>query len=166
LCRPAGVPDLSRAESTVKSWQRLSGFFLLVVAAVVIQQSIFVLRLFDAGQPGSGFMPFGLGVILAVLAAALILKNLGSDPAKRRFFPEAWGRPVVALAIMVAFTAGFNWLGAVVSVCLLVAAWLLIIERKQPLLAIFLGIATGVVVYVVFELALQAPFPRGTLFGG
>lgn len=150
----------------MKSWQRAAGVFLLIVAAVVIQQSIFVLRLFDAGQPGSGFMPFGLGVILAVLSGALILRNLGSDPAKHRFFSEAWYRPVVALAIMVAFTAGFNWLGAVASVCILVAAWLLIIEHKQPVLAIFLGIATGAVVYLVFELALQAPFPRGTLFGG
>ena len=55
------------------------GYFLLAVAALVIQQSIWVLRLFDHGQPGSGFMPFGLGVILAILAVCLIAANLGPD---------------------------------------------------------------------------------------
>jgi len=33
----------------------------LALAGLVIQQSVWVLRLFDHGQPGSGFMPFGLG---------------------------------------------------------------------------------------------------------
>jgi putative tricarboxylic transport membrane protein len=150
----------------VKSWQRIGGVFLLIVAAVVIQQSVYVLRLFDAGQPGSGFMPFGLGVVLAVLSVLLIVRNLGRDDKRAPFFGSAWLRPALALAIMVGFTLAFNWLGAVLSVCLLVAAWLMAIERKGVLLSVATGIATGVVVYVVFELALQAPFPRGDLFGG
>jgi hypothetical protein len=144
----------------------VAGIFLLIVAVVVIQQSVFVLRLFDAGQPGSGFMPFGLGILLAVLSVLLIFKNLGANTVTQRFFGEAWLRPVLALAIMVAFTLGFNWLGAVASVCLLVLAWLLIIEQKSPVLSVVVGVVTGAVVYLVFELALQAPFPRGTLFGG
>ncbi len=150
----------------VRSSQRTAGLFLLLIAAVVIQQSVFVLRLFDAGQPGSGFMPFGLGLILAALSTLLILKNLGSDEAKVRFLGEAWLRPVLALAIMVGFVIGFNWFGAIVSICLLVVLWLLVIEGKRPVLAAFSGVAAGAVIYLVFELALQAPFPRGTLFGG
>jgi hypothetical protein len=150
----------------VKSWQRIGAIFLVIVAAIVIQQSVYVLRLFDAGQPGSGFMPFGLGVILAVLSVLLLLKNLGRDDGKLAFFGSGWLRPVLALAIMVGFALGFNWLGAVLSVCLLVALWLLAIEGKGLIVSIVTGIATGAVVYVVFELALQAPFPRGDLFGG
>lgn len=150
----------------MKSWQRIAGVFLLIVAAVVIQQSVYVLRLFDAGQPGSGFMPFGLGVILAVLSVLLILKNLGREAAKARFFQAGWVRPLLALAIMVGFTAGFDWLGAVVSVCALVVAWLLIIERKGIVVSVVTAVATGTVVYFLFEVALQAPFPRGVLFGG
>ncbi len=150
----------------MRSSQRIAGGSLLLIATVVIQQSLFVLRVFDTGQPGSGFMPFGLGVILAALSTLLILKNLRSDEAKVRFFGEAWIRPVLALAIMVAFVFGFTWLGAIASVCLLVVLWLLAIEGKKPVVAILTGVATGAVVYLVFELALQAPFPRGTLLGG
>ncbi len=151
----------------MKAWQRTTGIVLLVLAAVIIQQSVYVLRIFDGRQPGSGFMPFGLGVVLAVLSVLLVLTNLGPDPVVKRFWaPGAWFRPLLALLVMAAFTAGFNWLGAVASVVVLVAAWLLVLERKPILIALLTGAATGAAVYVLFEVALQAPFPRGTLFGG
>ena len=150
----------------MKSWQRIAGIFLLIVSAIVIQQSVQVLRLFDAGQPGSGFMPFGLGVILAVLSVLLILTHLGPEQTEVRFLAEGWPRPIIALAIMAAFAVGFNWLGAVLGVVILVVAWLLILERKSVVISVATGVLTGAVVYLLFEVALQAPFPRGVLFGG
>ena len=150
----------------MRLWQRSAGIFLLVVSAIVIQQSVHVLRLFDAGQPGSGFMPFGLWVILAVLSVLLILTHLGPEQTEVRFLDEGWLRPIVALAIMAAFTVGFTWLGAVLSVVLLVVAWLLILERKSVLISVVTGAGTGAVIYFLFEVALRAPFPRGVLFGG
>jgi hypothetical protein len=151
----------------VKSWQRTTGLVLLVVAAVVIYQSLYVLRVFDHGQPGSGFMPFALGVVLAVLAILLILAHLGADGARTPFWaPGGWLRPLLGLLAIAGFAAVFDWLGAVVSVVLLVTAWLLVLERKSVVVAVFTGAATGGVVYLVFEVALQAPFPRGVLFGG
>lgn len=150
----------------MKSWQRYAALVLLGTAGVVIYQSLYVLRLTDAGQPGSGFMPFGLGIILAGLATLLLLVNVGRDPTRHPFFGAAWLRPLMALALMGAFAYSFNWLGAVLSVVLLVCIWLLLIERKRVLVAVGSGLATGLVVYVLFEVLLQAPFPAGTLFGG
>jgi putative tricarboxylic transport membrane protein len=151
----------------VKSWQRIAGVFLLIVSAVVIHQSVYVLRIFDARQPGSGFMPLGLGVLLAVLSVILVLTNLGSDPTRRAFWEQGgWFRPALAVIIFLAFAIGFEWLGAIADVILLVVAWLLIVERKRVLVAILTGGLTGAVVYVLFEVALQAPFPRGAIFGG
>ncbi len=151
----------------MKSWQRITGIFLLIVSAVVVHQSVSILRLFDAGQPGSGFMPFGLGVILAVLSVLLIVTHLGRDEVRRPFWERgSWVRPLLATLITIGFIAGFNWLGAVGCVVLLVAGWLLILERKRILVAVFSGVLTGIVVYFLFEVALQAPFPRGVIFGG
>ena len=149
----------------MKSWQRVAGIVLLIVAGVVIQQSVWVLRLFDHGQPGSGFMPFGLGVILAVLAALIILTNLGSDEKPVPFWqPKAWLRPLLSLVIMAAYVIAFDDLGAVTSVVILVTAWLLLLEKKPVWVAALTGVATGLVVYVVFERLLMTPFPRGLLF--
>ena len=149
----------------MKSWQRVAGIVLLIVAGVVIQQSVWVLRLFDHGQPGSGFMPFGLGVILAVLASLIILTNLGSDEKRVPFWqPKAWLRPFLSLVIMAAYVIAFDDLGAVTSVVILVTAWLLLLEKKAVWVAALTGVATGLVVYVVFERLLMTPFPRGLLF--
>lgn len=150
---------------SVKSWQRVAGIFLLIVSAVVIQQSIFVLRLFDRGQPGSGFMPFGLGVVLAILSILIILTHLGPDERRVAFWPSrAWLRPLLAIIIMGVYVIAFDDLGAVTSVVILVLAWLLLLERKSILVAASTGLLTGLVVYLVFELLLMTPFPRGLLF--
>ncbi len=149
----------------MKSWQRYAGFILLVVAGVVIQQSVWVLRLFDHGQPGSGFMPFGLGVILAVLALALILTNLGPDQKRVPFWePKAWLHPLLAVIITAAYIVVFDDLGAITSVVVLVTSWLYFVERKGIVVAAGTGAAAGLVVYLVFARLLQTPFPSGLLF--
>jgi hypothetical protein len=149
----------------MKSWQRYAGVFLLALATLVIQQSVWVLRLFDHGQPGSGFMPFGLGVILAVLAVGLIITNLGTEEQRIPFWePKAWLRPLLAICVTAAYVVVFDDIVAITSVVVLVAGWLLIVERKSLYVSAGTGVLTGLVVYLLFERFLQTPFPRGVLF--
>lgn len=149
----------------MNSWQRVAGSVLLITAAVVIQQSIWVLRLFDHGQPGSGFMPFGLGVILAFLAFLIIVTHRGRDEKRVPFWPsKAWLRPLLAVIIMAVYIVAFDDLGAVTSVVILITSWLLLLEKKSILVSASTAVLTGLVVYLVFELLLMTPFPRGLLF--
>jgi cell division protein FtsW (lipid II flippase) len=149
----------------VKSWQRRSAVFLLLVSIVVIQQSVWVLRLFDHGQPGSGFMPFGLGIILAILSLMLFFNNRGQDEKRTPFWqPKAWLHPLVAIVITAAYIVVFDDIGAMTSVVLLVTGWLLFVEHKSVVVAGITGLLTGLVVYLVFDRLLQTPFPRGILF--
>jgi|ERR1035437_4351029 putative tricarboxylic transport membrane protein len=149
----------------MKSWQRYAGMFLLAVAALVIQQSVWVLRLLDHGQPGSGFMPFGLGVILGVLAICLIATNLGAEEQQVPFWePKAWLRPLLAIFITSVYVVVFDDIGAITSVVVLVMCWLFFVERKGALVSASTGVLTGLVVYLLFERFLQTPFPRGLLF--
>lgn len=149
----------------MKSWQRYAGVFFLAVAALAIQQSVWVLRLFDHGQPGSGFMPFGLGVILGVLAVCLIATNLGPEERQVPFWePRAWLRPLLAICITAVYVVVFDDIGAITSVVVLVTGWLLLVEHKSAVISASTGVLTGLVVYLVFERFLQTPFPRGFLF--
>ena len=149
----------------MKSWQRYAGVFLLALAGLVIQQSVWVLRLMDHGQPGSGFMPFGLGVILAVLAISLIATNLGPEEEQVPFWkPKAWLHPLLAIVITVVYAIVFDDIGAITSVVVLVTGWLLLVEHKGVVVSAATGLATGLVVYLVFDRFLQTPFPRGLLY--
>ncbi len=149
----------------MKSWQRYAGFFLLAVAALVIQQSIWVLRLFDHGQPGSGFMPFGLGVILAILAFCLVATNRGSDERRIPFWErKAWLHPLLAVGITAIYIVVFDDIGAITSVVVLVMCWLLFVERKGVIVSAGTGLLAGLAVHLVFGRLLQTPFPQGILF--
>lgn len=149
----------------MKSWQRYAGVFLILIAAGVIQQSVWKLGLLDHGQPGAGFMPFGLGVILAVLAAMLIFTSRGRDEKAVPFWePHAWVQPLVAIIITVLYIIVFDDLGAITSVVVLVSSWLLFVARKGAVVALGVGLASGLVVWLVFARLLQTPFPEGLLF--
>jgi len=149
----------------MKSWQRYAGVFFLAVAAVAIQQSVWVLRLFDHGQPGSGFMPFGLGVILGILAICLIVTSRGPQERQVPFWePKAWLHPLLAVIITSVYVVVFDDIGAITSVVVLVTCWLLFVERKSVVVSAGTGALTGLVVYLVFDRFLQTPFPRGVLF--
>ena len=110
-------------------------------------------------------LSIGLGVILAVMSVMIILTIRGPYEQRVPFWqPGAWLRPVLALVIMGLYAVAFDELGAVFSVVLLVAAWLLFLEKKRVVVAVGTGLLTGLVIHVVFERLLMTPFPRGFLF--
>ena len=149
----------------MNAWYRYSGVALLLVSAVVIQQSIWVLRFLEDGQPGSGFMPLLLGLALAVLSVVLIVKHRLRDAARKPFWEgRAWLQPLVAVAITGVFIVVFDDIGAITSVAVLVTGWLWLVSRKPVAISVLTGVLTAAVVYVVFERLLDTPFPRGILF--
>lgn len=149
----------------MRSWQRYSAIFLLVVAGVVVQQSIWVLRVLDHGQPGSGFLPLGLGIVLAILSVVLFVQNRARDVERVSFWqPRAWLQPVLAVGITAVFIVVFDDIGAMTSVTVLVTGWLWLVGRKSLVVAAVTGVLTGACVYLVFGRLLQTPFPRGIVF--
>jgi hypothetical protein len=149
----------------MRTWQRWAGAFFLGVAAVVLHQSITVLHVLEAGQPGSGFMPLALGLLLAILSTALIVTARGPAGEKRVPFWEArsWREPLVAVAMIVLFIVVFDEVGAITSVAILVAGWLSLVGRKSIPVALGAGVVTAAIVYAVFVRLLQTPFPKGLL---
>lgn len=149
----------------MSAWYRYSGIFLLLVSALVLQQSIWAQRVLEEGQPGSGFLPLLLGIALAVLSVMLIVKHRQRDAARKPFWEgRAWQQPLLAVIITAAFIVVFDDVGAITSVAVLVTGWLWLVSRKPILVAAGTGVLTAAVVYVVFERLLDTPFPRGLLF--
>ncbi|MGE5576097.1 MAG: tripartite tricarboxylate transporter TctB family protein [Syntrophothermus sp.] len=148
----------------MRKWQRITGLVLLGLSGLVIQQSVYVLRVFDGGQPGSGFMPLGLGLILAGLAVALIIVNREPDEKKIPLWaPGTWIRPLLSMLLFAGYALFLEGLGYVISVFALVFLWLVVVERKHLFQAALPGVLSAVGVWLIFGVLLKVPLPMGIL---
>ncbi|MDR7419710.1 MAG: tripartite tricarboxylate transporter TctB family protein [Armatimonadota bacterium] len=148
----------------MRRWQRYASLVLLLTAAVVVFQALVRLGLRMGDQPGPGLMPLVLGVLLGALAAALLAGNLGPGEAQAPFWAAGtWWRPLGAVALMAGFAFGLRWIGFMAGIGLLVAGWLLILERKRLWVAALSGAVTATVVYALFVVLLKVPLPMGSL---
>ena len=104
-------------------------------------------------------------LVLALLSVALIVSSRGPDRKKVKFWEErAWVLPLVAIVITLVFIEVFDDIGAITSVVVLVTGWLWFVSKKRFHVAALTGALTGLAVYLLFDMFLKTPFPRGLLF--
>ena len=118
--------------------------------------------------PGPGFMPFWVGVALAVLSACLLLDTFKRKPSKldhKKILPEKHALIRVATILLLLFGVRFsmNVLGFPLTLVVFTAAILSILERYSLLKSIGYGIAYAAVTWFVFEYILAMGFPKGFL---
>jgi len=118
--------------------------------------------------PGPGFMPFWVGVALAVLSTCLLLDTFKRKPSKlddKKILPERHALTRVATILLLLFGVRFsmNILGFPLTLALFTAAILSILERYNLFKSIGIGIAYAAVTWFVFEYILAMGFPKGFL---
>jgi hypothetical protein len=101
----------------IKSQRDFLSGLLFVALGIAFAWGATAYRFGSSAQPGPGYFPFGLGMLLALLGVAVLFKSLSVETAD--------GDPVGAIAwrplvIVVAAVAGFGWalpqLGLVVAI--------------------------------------------------
>ncbi len=142
---------------------RVSGIFWLIIGLVL---SVWSTRyqIGSFAQPGPGFLPLILGLLLIFLSLVLLAKAKKTSPPTETAKPSStarWGKVVYTVIILLATTFVFERIGYMITVFLLM---LLLMQAgglrswKKVLLIAF-GTILGV--YIVFVLLLQQPLPRG-----
>ena len=132
----------------------------LVLLAVVTAWETRRLPLGTLHNPGPGYMPLLLAIILGALGVVVVLRG-GSSPslAELRWL-EA--RHAAAILIGCAFAAfALEWLGYRLTVVVLLMFLLGAMERKRPAVvaAVALGLSFGS--FFLFSNLLKVPLPRG-----
>lgn len=145
----------------MKSADRVSGAFLLLVSLLVLWESR-VLPLGSLRNPGPGYMPALLALALAALSIAIILFGRTSPPVDS----IKWGEGKHALAILLA--CGFAALtlerfGFRMTMVLLLVFLLGAVERLKPLLVLSVSLGLSLVSFWFFHNLLRVPLPRGPL---
>lgn len=116
------------------------------------------------GNPGPGFLPFWIGVTLAMMSVALIVGSLAGGRSSDA--PVAGARRGVAgiAGGLLLYAAVLETVGYLVATFALLAALLVILgERRWPAGLAFAALATAAT-WAMFGVWLGVPLPAGTLF--
>jgi hypothetical protein len=110
--------------------------------------------------PQSGLMPLGYGIVLAVLAAA-ILANLFLQNAPKA--EEPIGKPLVVLLALAAAIAGLELIGFAPSAFLLLLVLFAVVERLPMARSILVAAGATAVLFLIFRTWLRVTLPVGPL---
>jgi hypothetical protein len=145
----------------VLTTDRVAGGALVLVGAIALWQSL-QLPLGSLRQPGPAYLPALLAVLLMLFGVAVAALGGASGP----FAAVAWTEWRHALAIFgaCAFAAvALERLGYRLTMGLVVAFLLGVVERKHPLLTLALAVAVAGGSFFLFNTVLRVPLPRGSL---
>jgi putative tricarboxylic transport membrane protein len=149
---------------------------LLVVVAFYTQMAFDLLWVTAAGRIGPGFFPRIIGVLsLAIVVWGLVRSLLpgavddeddigGEDEAGEADL----GKHPIPLVLVLAAAAVFLLiffvpLGAIVSSAIFLLVVLFLLNRRQPVVNVVIALVLPVLVYLLFQTALNAGLPAGIL---
>jgi putative tricarboxylic transport membrane protein len=138
---------------------RVSGTFFILLGLFVIWERR-VLPLGTPGNPGPGYFPLLLAVLLILFGVILFIRGKQSTPFRSVKWPEA--RTAMAiLGCCIFATLGMETIGYRVTMALILAFLFGILERLKiwQVLALTLSLALGS--FWLFDTFLKVPLPRG-----
>jgi putative tricarboxylic transport membrane protein len=152
----------------MKKADLITGVVLLVLSGLVIWGASEMPPSATFG-PGAGFLPFWLGVLLAVLATILFIsawrrQATGKDsepvfPGKRALF--AITSVLVGLA---AYILLIDVLGYLADTFLLVVFLMKAVEREKWPLTLMVAVCTTALLFIIFQFLLRITLPSN-MFG-
>jgi putative tricarboxylic transport membrane protein len=145
---------------------RISGLFWLFFSLFISYES-YRMGLGSVYQPGPGFLFFWTGIVVALLALAVIARSLAAQPAdeeKEAATGKRSGRKIVlVLVALFLYALLMEWLGFIIVTLLLFVFLLGVIEKKKWWFAVVVSLAVTVAAYLLFEVGLQSQLPKGLL---
>jgi putative tricarboxylic transport membrane protein len=134
------------------------------IGAVWVWQSL-SLNYWGEFAPGSGFLPFWLGLVLLVLVALSISNSFwGSEPAAVE--QAAIGQPNRAAAIAIGFIACIavlELLGFLIAVTLYLGFLIGIVERRSAAETLLVPPLTSIGLWLIFKHWLKIPLPEAPI---
>jgi putative tricarboxylic transport membrane protein len=139
-----------------------SGLFWLAVGAFVAWSG-WDLELGSVHDPGSGFMLFWVGLIIAGLSAAVVIagaRGTGEAPA---WANARWSKVLLLLVSLAVYAWLLPRAGFIVTTTVVMLGLFKFVEPQRWSIAVAGAIASALIAYVVFKVWLGAQLPAGEL---
>ncbi len=118
--------------------------------------------------PGPGFLPFWVGVVLAILSCYLLFDTIRRKPNEQdtmKILPKKHALYRVGFIFLMLFGVkmAMPLLGFPITICLFVSVILFSLERYSIFKSIGYGIAYAAVTWTIFQHFMEMGFPKGFL---
>jgi putative tricarboxylic transport membrane protein len=150
----------------VRGADRTAGAVLLTLAVAFSTGALQQYAYWGPTGPGPAFLPFWLGLVMAVLAAMLLVGALRSTDRGADWLPRGEGlrRLVLVLGATAVYVATLNAIGMVVGTVLFMIVLMRFLDRCAWPITLAVALATAGFIYLVFVRWLRVPLPAG-VFG-
>ena len=140
-------------------------FWLCVGIAATFSSTHYSLGSFS--DPGPGTLPFLLGLVFILLALIYLVKSVlvraPVDPTTTFAIGAGWRKAASVVVALLVSAIVFESLGFLITVFLLITISMLLMEPQRWRLAVFMGLASSLGSYVIFDIWLKVQLPRGIL---
>jgi hypothetical protein len=110
-------------------------------------------------MPGSGFLPMILAVFMIVLGLALFFRAKAESAPLSEVSWSDGKHALTVIAVTAIAIALYTKLGFLITMILMMASLLIVIERKNPLRVAAYSVGVVVLAYVCFAFLLKSPLP-------
>jgi hypothetical protein len=124
----------------------------------VIQQGL-ELRLGSISSPGTGFMPFVIGIVLIGFCIASAMPLLPRSGLGERLQIQRLRDPAIVVTAMAAYVLVLERVGFLASTAILIAFLSMVVGRMTLFRAAMLGVLAPAACYVVFGMLLGVRLP-------
>jgi hypothetical protein len=147
----------------VRSADRIAGAALLALAIAFVTFALRQYAYWGENGPGPAFLPFWVGLVLALLATMLLIGALRARDPGEPWLPDRTGlvRIGIVLAATIAYVALLRVLGMTIATALFLVVLVRWPDRQPWPTAIAVGLAIAALNYVVFVRWLHVPLPEG-----
>jgi hypothetical protein len=150
----------------VRSADRITAGLLLAFAVAFSAGALKYYSWWGSGGPGSAFLPFWLGVVMAVLALMMLLRSLKEKNPGEAWLPRGEGlrHMLVVLGVTAVFVALLKVVGMILGTALFLIVLIRYLGRHRWWVTVAIAIAAAGFNYLVFVHWLRVPFPEGLLW--
>ena len=150
----------------MRSADRVTAALLLAFAVAFSVGALKQYQWWGSGGPGPAFMPFWLGLVMALLALVLLLRSLKEQSPGAAWLPRGEGLRdlLVVLAATVAFIALLKVTGMIIGTALYLAFLVRYLGRHRWWVTLAIAFAAAGFNWLVFVHWLRVPMPEGMLW--
>lgn len=149
--------------NNMKKWNYAISAIVAILGAVIIYLAAGLPLSTGTGDPGAGFWPAMLGVLLIMLAVILtittIIKRKDLEKIPVILNQAANHRVYIMMGVIILFLIMMKFLGFYIAAFVFIPVTMFVMGEKNKKKMLFVSVLTMAAIYIIFELVLKTKMP-------